>query len=296
MRVSRTKRDESQRSDKSCIAIVVFIGFILTIFLFFVVSNLHKSISVTPTYYDFSVNASSLTSTAFPSAHASETSNRALNVDQFDLSQLPLLMKPNEIVLFSKYVIACSQSTHCQYLEWGSGGSTELISMLMDNSLDIHIDSIEHAVPWCTSMKNNGIVKVAIAINKLTFHCVDTQVPLVVYGRPLNNDTATLERMQVYINYVDTIQKNGKYFDLVLIDGRFRVACGLKLILAKHIDANSVVLVHDYVGMNRPYPFLEKYYDKVDLVHGLAVLKVKSDIDFEELQADFDHWRYDAER
>jgi hypothetical protein len=61
-------------------------------------------------------------------------------------------------------------------------------------------------------------------------------------------------------------------FTVVLVDGRFRVACALKALW--HLDhARGVLLVHDWVGRPGKYhaPILKRY-SLVAVVHRLAVL------------------------
>jgi len=48
--------------------------------------------------------------------------------------------------------------------------------------------------------------------------------------------------------------------DIILIDGRFRVACGLDIF--SKIRNNTLVFIHDY-NNRKKYHILEKYYIKI---------------------------------
>jgi hypothetical protein len=72
--------------------------------------------------------------------------------------------------------------------------------------------------------------------------------------------------------------------DVVLVDGRFRVAAALKTLW--HIDGSSVVLVHDWPSRKEWYGRVLAYYDIVDSVDELVVLARKSDLDWAAAAAD----------
>lgn len=61
-------------------------------------------------------------------------------------------------------------------------------------------------------------------------------------------------------------------FDLVLIDGRFRVACAAHVY--RHLNKKATLLVHDYRG-RRHYSDILKLYSLVGFVQSLAVFKPK---------------------
>ena len=72
--------------------------------------------------------------------------------------------------------------------------------------------------------------------------------------------------------------------DVVLVDGRFRVAVALKALW--HIDAASVVLIHDWPPRRAAYSRVLAYYDVVDAVDDLVVLARKPDLDWAAAAAD----------
>jgi len=72
--------------------------------------------------------------------------------------------------------------------------------------------------------------------------------------------------------------------DVVLVDGRFRVAVALKALW--HIDAATVVLIHDWPPRRAAYSRVLAYYDVVDAVDDLVVLARKPDLDWAAAAAD----------
>jgi hypothetical protein len=76
--------------------------------------------------------------------------------------------------------------------------------------------------------------------------------------------------------------------DTILIDGRFRVACGLQCCI-KH--PNATILMHDFT--NRPeYHVLLNYMDIVKSVDTLVCVKVKLDNDKEKLLELYDTYKF----
>jgi hypothetical protein len=68
------------------------------------------------------------------------------------------------------------------------------------------------------------------------------------------------------------------------VDGRFRVAVALKALW--HIDAASVVIIHDWTPRLKEYGPVLQYYDIVDLVDNLVVLARKVDVNWAAAAAD----------
>lgn len=70
---------------------------------------------------------------------------------------------------------------------------------------------------------------------------------------------------QVFKKYVDAVTRlNEPTFDVVLIDGRARVACALKVL--PYLSPTSTVILHD--ARRTAYAALDDWYDEVGLVVG----------------------------
>ena len=152
------------------------------------------------------------------------------------------------------------------YLEYGSGGST--IQALSRKNIN-KIVSVESDKEWYNMIldiyknndfnkKNDNFIYVHIELNALPN----------TYGYPIN---ANYNNMKQYANMIGSI-KDIK-FDLIFIDGRFRVACALYCL--KHIDDNCIVIVDDMVGRDY-YNTIYMYYNVIETVGRMVVLKKKN--------------------
>jgi hypothetical protein len=125
------------------------------------------------------------------------------------------------------------------YFEFGSGGSTNIASYYK-----LKVYSVESDALWHNRLKNSNI--------NATYITVDLKTTL--HGYPGKN--TNIEDWKRYYQSYDS-----KYnADIILIDGRFRVVCGLDIF--PKIRNDTLVLIHDYSHIEK-YHILEKYYIKV---------------------------------
>ena len=95
------------------------------------------------------------------------------------------------------------------------------------------------------------------------------------WGVPLNE-----QKKDFYPNYSSMVFKDKQDFDLVFVDGRFRVACVCSSII--HCNQNTKILIHDF--NNRPYyNKIIEFLDFVDTCDTLAEFKIKENIDKQKL-------------
>ena len=131
-----------------------------------------------------------------------------------------IAMRPRERTTLVHTLLAPHVRT---YLEWGSGGSTELVAWLMLSgftSSEFRAFSIESSLGWMTRMRDRSRV------------IRDAEKE----GRPY----VGLSRHRLEVGAVD----------LALVDGRFRLACLLEL-LAYLTPRTGRALLHDY-SLNDP--------------------------------------------
>jgi len=149
------------------------------------------------------------------------------------------------------------------FFEWGSGGSTLHFSKFVKQYI-----SVEYDIRWYSAIKHTILSK---QLNNISYlYCKPNNPIIFPVWRGNIDDFAS------YINIVDTI--NIKKYDIVLIDGRCRVACAKKIL--NFIDNNSIVFVHDFMQRSRYQSILE-YYELIDSVAGeqsLGVFKKKSNV------------------
>jgi hypothetical protein len=150
------------------------------------------------------------------------------------------------------------------YVEWGSGGSTELVSWLHFTQQlppgGVRAYSIESSAAWMSLMRSRTpIIRQAESAGALRFVHGDIG-PTARLGYPVNwkgsDDDARRARQLV------SLDKLGEdRIDLVLDDGRFRVACALEA-LPYVRRAGGVLLLHDALfRAHRSSPARVRQYD-----------------------------------
>ena len=170
---------------------------------------------------------------------------------------MKIYMKNDEIKLFVKYI---KKSKY--YLEFGSGGSSIEASKYINN-----ITSIETDNEWIEKVKhiNNKINVIYIDINCIWWEYVSWN----------EKQKIPSDKQKIFWSKYSNLKINFKP-DLVLIDGRFRVASLLNLY--HQIDNNTIILFHDYT-IRKQYHVVELFYDKIECVNTLQVFRKKSIID-----------------
>lgn len=154
------------------------------------------------------------------------------------------------------------------YLEFGSGNSTQLA--VNQNNME-HITVVESdPMFWKGQVLNTPSVELAVQSSRLTPLLVNIG-PVGEWGYPL--DESYKDQWPLY----SSLAFQGKTaYDLVLVDGRFRIACILQACL--HCSAKTKILIHDF--FNRPnyfvvYPFL-KLEDQADTLGLFTINKGKA--------------------
>ena len=168
-------------------------------------------------------------------------------------------MKPNDRQLFYKYLA----NAHV-YLEYGSGGSTFQASQLNLRS----IISVESDFDWHMQLLTHIKRK-----DHIQFKLVDLKTRPNTWGRP--GPDSTQKEWRTYSDVVRTLDADLQTsLDLVLIDGRFRVACCLKCFDV--ISSECRIVFDDF--LTRPYYHaVLEFYEIVDQTKDecLVVLKKK---------------------
>lgn len=189
------------------------------------------------------------------------SSNSARAWDMKDISSRPFMEKEGISLLEERL------KKIDVFLEYGAGGSTVFAAEL--GVKNIH--SVESDKSFLEAVQK-----------KVASLCPSAKVnPYFVnigktgdWGHPTNRESANL-----WPNYCvapwQEILKNNQFPDLILIDGRFRVACFLaSLLLAKE---GTIILFDDY--MDRPqYHIIEKYLKPNKTAGRMGEFIVKSDI------------------
>lgn len=170
------------------------------------------------------------------------------------------------LTIFEQYV-----SNATCYLEYGSGASTWHAHQLGAQ----HIISVDSSEDWNKTVKSH--LKDANNIDLL--YC--DIGPVGNWGRPVN-DKGIRDYHTYMVSPWRVAHEKNLEVDLIMIDGRFRVACFLySLLCAK---AGTVILFDDY-GHRFRYHIVEKFCRKVDSYGRMAKFYVEKDYDLPELVA-----------
>ena len=130
--------------------------------------------------------------------------------------------------LFKQYLINCNY-----YFEYGVGVSTRWV-LENTNSMIISVDTDK---TWINTIDVSNIGS-RIKLNWVNLGDLEN------WGRP-----KSYQYRDQFIDYISNVWRFNKKADVILIDGRFRVACFLYSLLNAKTD--SLIIFDDY--NNRPY-------------------------------------------
>lgn len=137
--------------------------------------------------------------------------------------------------------------------------------------------SVENARDWCDMMESEDVIKCLTSSGRLEYMCRS-------YGKTTDWGLPISEDQDNYRGYVEAIKEtNEPYFDILLVDGRYRVACALGGL--RYMDEYSRLLVHDFWNRLSALGVLLDYFDPVHTPaepqgRSLVVLKKKPGIPF----------------
>lgn len=153
------------------------------------------------------------------------------------------------------------------YLEFGCGGSTRLAAEAgVSRAVSVETDRA-----WIERCRAHPAVRAAEAEGRLLLMHVDVG-PLGPYGHPRGRDTAA-KWPRYYLSPWSRF--GGAAPRLVLIDGRWRIACMVQALLRCPPDAR--ILAHDF---DRPhYQAILRHAEVAEQVGTLASLRLRPDAD-----------------
>jgi hypothetical protein len=160
-----------------------------------------------------------------------------------------------------------------RYLEFGAGGSTVRAALLGKPGISIEGD------PHYARDVRRKLKRIPNRIDLINVDIGRTEQ----WGFPQDRtpSEANLAKWAEYVNLPFRKLEHG-FFDLVLIDGRFRTACALRTILeARKRNAKVRILVDDYHDPEDPRPYyevIEQYAPLVRLAGRMAVFEIDPDV------------------
>lgn len=200
-------------------------------------------------------------------------------LDQFSPYPLfyPFMMSDNEKAIFDESI---KESRH--YLEFGLGGST--IRAIQKSKAMIY--AVESSPEWINYMRKYVFLRF---FENRRLHIFPVNIgPLRDWGYPESEDfRKSFERYSSSIfQSIDS-----KLIDLALVDGRFRVACTLRIVLACSENSRMKILIHDF--WNRPeYHIVLKYLDTVMRVDTIALFSIKKNVDLKSVKSDYESYKF----
>ncbi|MGM8931058.1 O-linked N-acetylglucosamine transferase, SPINDLY family protein [Salinicola halophyticus] len=173
-------------------------------------------------------------------------------------------MSDSEKVLFKKELQNASS-----YFEFGSGGSTV---WAVQHGLTAY--GVESDEKWVNALKNK-------LGKKCQVEAVDIG-PTRDWGYPV-----LAQEVKSFSSYSQAIYSHSQSFDMILVDGRFRVACTMTAIL--HTLANSEkpyntrIFIHDFWNRREYHPVLE-FLDIEEKTDSASVFKINENVKLEKVK------------
>jgi hypothetical protein len=188
----------------------------------------------------------------------------------------PFVMSDNEKAIFDQ---AIRKSSH--YLEFGLGGST--LRAIQKSKAKIY--TVESSPDWISHMREYVFVR--YFENKRLYLFPVNIGPVGDWGYPESEDFKGY-----FQRYSSSVFQSidSKLIDLALVDGRFRVACILKIVLACYENSNILILIHDF--WDRPhYHVVLKYLDIVNRADTIGLFSVKKNVDLKSVEHDYEAFK-----
>ena len=187
-----------------------------------------------------------------------------------------MTMSDGELEVLHKYL---GQASH--YLEFGSGDST--LHAARTPTIK-HIDSVESSHQYIDeNLKTQPEIQQAMADKRIDFHIIDigeTQN----WGYPKDDS-----KKHLWPNYSLSVFTQHSQHDLVLIDGRFRVACALSCLL--NTPQDCTIMIHDFWNRTKFYLLLQ-FFDVQCEVDKLGVFRKKSHLNQDKIKRLLKKYQY----
>ncbi len=160
------------------------------------------------------------------------------------------------------------------YGEYGAGDSTRWV---LENT-DCKILSVDTSKDWITHVESflNGDSRVDLQWADVG--------EIKGWGYPIS-----YQKKNVFIDYVESIWRRDLTPDLVLVDGRFRVACFLTCLLEGPVGTG--IIFDDYT--NRPrYHIVEEFVKPKQIYERQAYFEIPENLDHEKIKKMRVHFLY----
>jgi len=144
------------------------------------------------------------------------------------------------------------------YFEYGSGSSTLYVDKKFKKYISIETDKSFYSLIKTKIKKKNSLKFMSLGL------VGEFSYPFYVSKNKIKN----------YVESLDFFIIKKSFPDLILIDGRFRVACCLNLLKFKEIINSKSIIILDDFKKRENYKVLKRYFN-IKLVGRFGILKVK---------------------
>lgn len=192
------------------------------------------------------------------------------------MSSLPVAMLADEFALFLQFV-------HCadSYLEFGSGGSTCVAAQYVPGQ----VISVDSSAEWLDR------VRTVCDHNKWkTPKLLHVDIGGVrELGYPTQADSRSL-----WPNYHQSVWKipESRHADFYLVDGRFRVACFLQVLL--RCDETRPIGIHDYADRTH-YHIISNFADEIARASQFSIFIKKQPFDRHQAERILEEFSFNPE-
>ncbi len=181
-------------------------------------------------------------------------------------------MTINETAGLIRYIMSADK-----YFEFGSGGSTQLACLVGKPTLEIW--TVDSSASFLQGVMARPCLK-NISVDRI--HAITVDIgPTGNWGYPLNEDEHHRHKWAAYSKATSNITSK---LDVILIDGRFRIACAVQAMLH---HPRSKILIHDFFAEHsnhREYRKLLNISQIVESTENLVWIKKKAEVTEIELK------------
>lgn len=194
------------------------------------------------------------------------SSFRSSLIRNFPTIFFPPFMSKNEFKFFKKNVDNAGS-----IVEFGAGGSTSYFL-----SKEKSLCSVESDKSFYDFLMTFPLIRKKIEDKSLQFLYVDIG-DTGELGKP-KDDSQKDNWSDYYLNVWEI--ESSRNPDIVFVDGRFRVMCALSAI--PFLKKETKVIIHDFARREN-YGAVLDFYDVIDQVENIVILKLKENINSEKL-------------
>lgn len=177
-------------------------------------------------------------------------------------------MSDAELRLLEKYT-----PVNGKVLEFGAGGSSHFFAQKNVT----HLTSVESDVEWIRRLVRESALLKSFAMERRWKPIIADIGPVKQWGYPLSEPSIS------WLNYHQLVwdKFDSSSLDFVLIDGRFRVACALQLLLRAG-RRPPLVFMHDFASRSK-YQDALLFFKIVDSAEDAVILNAKKNISWRNL-------------